>query len=716
MSGLLIDLSCPDEGTSGENSSGQNGVEDASSSSSSEQDLKKQKIEKELGQQYAYLATVSEKINELESQLRPLEYERSAIQAAIAQKQEELDFLPRSTDGQWSQRFSWDKDVVRTMKNVFGIQSGFRAHQREAINATMSKTDVFLVKPTGGGKSLCFQVPAVLEKGFTVVISPLVSLSYDQALSLRQRGVNCVVFDSTTTRETAKIILSDMVNPKSSLKIIYVTPEKIDKSKRFMSQLQRAAKLGRVNRFVVDEAHCVSQWGCDFRPAYRRLDVLRTSQSIDKIPLMALTATATANVRRDVQKALKMKHTELFLGGFDRPNLLYAVKRKEKNFNKFIEGILEEIHTCETTINNGQSACGLVYVHSRQDAEKVAAALNKRKINAAPYHAGLDDGDKNETHELWRRGVLMVIVATVAFGMGIDKPNVRFVIHATISKTLETYLQESGRAGRDGKLARCTLFYRREDIPKVSSLIHDSSNKKVAREKLYTFIGTFCESDGKECRRTAMAKALGESVRNINCNQRCDVCQGNRSNGDESTMAYNATGAAKRVIDLLARIHSLGLRQNVSMIQLVECWRGVGPISKELKEALGGSNPALEQLRAPSEVSNDNLMKIVVHMILQDVFREVFVSTSYSWNAYVSLSSKGAKWRSRCSPPFRLQIDQEPKGGSKKRKVAGGAGQSSSSSRTSSTATKPRKKKKRPESPPMGVIEISSDDDDDLFQ
>ena len=371
------------------------------------------------------LQQVNKDINQYESKLRPLRSRREQLIDIINKKKNELELLPTSRPGKFLEKFPWDNDIKEVLRNIFNIHQ-FRKHQKEAINAVLSKKDTFVVKPTGGGKSLIFQAPAVLEEGFTLVVSPLVSLSYDQSLYLQELGINAKVLDASTSKEEVKNIFNEMIINKKNrdvdynlemMKILYATPEKIVKSKRFFQKIQLAAKLKNLTRIVIDEAHCVSSWGCDFRPAYRRLDLLRTSKDVDQIPILALTATATKNVRNDVQKILKMKHTELFLGSFNRTNLFYSVKEKPSNYDKFVSNIIDEINICKTTYNRNIDPCGIIYVLSRGDAEKLSKTLNSNyHLRSRPYHAGLEDDAKKLAHESWRDGTINIIVATIAFG------------------------------------------------------------------------------------------------------------------------------------------------------------------------------------------------------------------------------------------------------------------------------------------------------------
>ena len=310
---------------------------------------------------------------------------------------------------------------------------------------------------------------------------------------------------------------------------------------------------------------------------------------------------------------------------------------------EFIIDLIGEIQACKDQCKSSKDPCGIIYVHSRSDADKLSRELNeKHGMKTQPYHAGLDDYEKKIAHENWRNDHTQIIVATVAFGMGIDKPDVRFVIHTTLSKSMETYLQESGRAGRDGKLARCTLFYRREDISKVSSLIHDSNNKDVAKRKLYTFVKYFCEYSGQTCRRKSIGRVLNEEdPESLLCNRVCDLC----CMPDDKPTIFDATLAAVQVMKIIRLVKHYHVRENISMIQLLEVWCGNGKIHKELVNLADMAE--INTLQCPrKEVggSKNNLMKIIVTMLMENLLQEVFIANAYSWNVYIDITQKGAAY------------------------------------------------------------------------
>ncbi|KAL6827299.1 hypothetical protein J3E69DRAFT_333585 [Trichoderma sp. SZMC 28015] len=420
-------------------------------------------------------------------------------------------------------RHSWSADVQKTLKDRFRMK-GFRQNQLEAINATLAGDDAFVLMPTGGGKSLCYQLPAVVKsgktRGVTIVVSPLLSLMQDQVDHMKALGIQAVAFNSECSPEYKRQVMSafNERNPEHFIELLYVTPEMASKSPQFMNALQSLYRSRKFARIVIDEAHCVSQWGHDFRPDYKTLGQLRSK--FPQVPVMALTATATQNVIVDIKHNLGMNNCQVFSQSFNRPNLYYEVRPKSSNpvATQAIAALINSKYPNVT---------GIVYTISRKQAEDVAQKLSENGITARHYHAAITPTEKVEVQTAWQKGQVKVVVATIAFGMGIDKPDVRFVMHHGIPKSLEGYYQETGRAGRDGKPSDCILFYGKADIRVLKRLIIDGEGSKDQKERQMAMLNrvtAFCDNKA-DCRRTEVLRYFGEDFTPSQCHKTCDNCQ-----------------------------------------------------------------------------------------------------------------------------------------------------------------------------------------------
>ncbi|EQC39378.1 bloom syndrome protein [Saprolegnia diclina VS20] len=411
-----------------------------------------------------------------------------------------------------------DDQIARANKAIFG-NDGFRRNQRDAIEATLKGQDVFVLMPTGGGKSLCYQLPAVLSPGITIVVSPLLSLIQDQVTSLVRNqpvGIPAAFLSSQTLAKLKKAIWRDLHRPIPTLKLLYVTPERLAASDSLIQVLESLHQRKMLARFVVDEAHCVSSWGHDFRPDYHKLGNIK--DLFPTVPMMALTATAPQKVIDNVKKVLKIPRATIFSMSFNRTNLAYTLE------GKALEALYKYIKT-----KYDNSVVGIVYCMTKQQSEDVANYLFDRGILADFYHAGQSSSDRELVQDAWQRGEIKVVCATIAYGMGIDKPDVRYVIHYAVAKCVEGYYQEAGRAGRDGNPSRCTIFYSRRDVVKMKSIINmpkkgnNAKSRAVHMDKLEKMMD-YCE-DRTSCRRQYLVGYFGQTFNRKDCNKTCDNCK-----------------------------------------------------------------------------------------------------------------------------------------------------------------------------------------------
>ena len=435
------------------------------------------------------------------------------------------------------------QSLEQALKHYFGYDS-FRPGQAQIIEEALQNRDLLIIMPTGGGKSLCFQLPALLKEGVTLVVSPLISLMQDQVDALLDNGIGATFLNSTLSSQEQQQREEKILSGK--IKLLYVAPERL-LSPRFAPFLDRLAQELEIAAFAIDEAHCVSEWGHDFRPEYRQLRQLR--HRYPQVPTLALTATATKRVREDIIQQLGLKEPGVHIASFNRPNLYYEVIAKERtSYNRLYKMI------------RSYKGSGIVYCLSRRKVDEVAARLKQDGIDALPYHAGMSDEDRKNNQTRFIRDDVRVIVATIAFGMGINKLDVRFVIHYDLPRNLESYYQESGRSGRDGEPAKCTLFYSLGDIKTIDFIIDKKNNPKeqrIARQQLRKVIEY---AEGSECRRTIQLSYFGEKFKG-NCDN-CDNCLNPKPIEDW-------TIEAQKFLSCVARC-----RERFGMVHIIDVLRG----------------------------------------------------------------------------------------------------------------------------------------------
>ncbi|MCS6973487.1 MAG: DNA helicase RecQ [Cyclobacteriaceae bacterium] len=435
-----------------------------------------------------------------------------------------------------------EKDVLKLkLKEVFGY-SNFRGNQEAIIRNVLEGKNTFVIMPTGAGKSLCYQLPAIIMDGLAVVISPLIALMKNQVDQLNAYGINARFLNSTLSKGEITRLKKDCIS--GNVKLLYVAPESLNKEENI-----EFLKKVKVSFVAIDEAHCISEWGHDFRPEYRKIKSM--IQHLGNLPIIALTATATPKVQLDIQKNLQMEDADIFISSFNRKNLYYEVRPKKETKKQLIKFLRD---------NKGKS--GIVYCLSRKKVEEIANLLTVNGFKAAPYHAGLDADVREKNQDAFLNEEIDIIVATIAFGMGIDKPDVRFVVHYDVPKSLEGYYQETGRAGRDGLEGHCLMFYSHNDLNKLEKFNKDKSvqereNARILLQEMEYY------AESPVCRRRQLLHYFGEEFKEDNCGM-CDNCVHPRERFDGTSYVKTVLQAVKQTNE------RFGLNHLVNVIRGIE--------------------------------------------------------------------------------------------------------------------------------------------------
>ena len=508
-------------------------------------------------------------------------------------------------------------DLIAALQKHFGFNQ-FKGNQEAIINNLLDGKDTFVLMPTGGGKSLCYQLPSLLMEGTAIVISPLIALMKNQVDAMRsfseEEGVAHFI-NSSLSKSAIEAVKSDILAGKT--KLLYVAPESLTKDEN-IDFLQNV----KISFYAVDEAHCISEWGHDFRPEYRRIQPI--VNKIGKAPIIALTATATPKVQHDIQKNLGMLDATVFKSSFNRPNLYYEVREKTDDIDK---EIIKYIRTME-----GKS--GIIYCLSRKKVEELAATLQVNDISALPYHAGMDAVARSENQDKFLMEKVQVIVATIAFGMGIDKPDVRFVIHYDMPKSLEGYYQETGRAGRDGGEGQCIAFYSEKDLDKLRKFMQ---GKPVAEQEIgnQLLFETQTYAETSVCRRKILLHYFGEIYKEDNCGN-CDNCKKH----------YKMTDVSELLCLIIETV--LAVKEKFKAEHIVDILKG-----NETSEVTSYKHHELESFGAAPDVDES-----MIHAVIRQAMLEGYILKDIETYGVLKITPQGKHFLKK-TQPFKIPVEDQ---------------------------------------------------------